>query len=271
MEVYTTEQLQQLHKIEIDILVEIERVCAVLDIQCFADWGTLLGAVRHKGFIPWDDDIDVSMMRSDYDRFMVEAPKVLQSGYTLQHYYVDSNTPTYHAKIRRDGTRFVEDYIEKMPIHQGVFVDIFPYDKTANDKKEQENHLKKARMARNLFVSKSVSQTTYEKNGMKKMVFNIIRRLLHCLLLPIPKNELFDFVDKIMQKYNNQKTDYIQCCSDNVQDYAYIFPLVDLPFENITVKAPHNWNSFLENEYGDYMKLPPENERYTHRPKVLDL
>ena len=89
MAVYTAEQLKCLQEIEIDILKEIERVCDVLDIQYFANYGTLLGAVRHKGFIPWDDDIDICMLRKDYDRFILEAPKVLKKGYTLQHFLVD--------------------------------------------------------------------------------------------------------------------------------------------------------------------------------------
>ena len=196
MAVYTAEQLKCLQEIEIDILKEIERVCDVLDIQYFANYGTLLGAVRHKGFIPWDDDIDICMLRKDYDRFILEAPKVLKKGYTLQHFLVDPNTPTYHAKVRKDGTRFAEDYIENMPIHQGIFVDVFPYDKTADDEECRKKHMKKARLARHLFISKSVSQATNEKNEKKRRLANIIRKGIHSLLIPVPKKCLYNLVIK---------------------------------------------------------------------------
>lgn len=271
MAVYTAEQLKCLQEIEIDILKEIERVCDVLDIQYFANYGTLLGAVRHKGFIPWDDDIDICMLRKDYDRFILEAPKVLKKGYTLQHFLVDPNTPTYHAKVRKDGTRFAEDYIENMPIHQGIFVDVFPYDKTADDEECRKKHMKKARLARHLFISKSVSQATNEKNEKKRRLANIIRKGIHSLLIPVPKKCLYNLVDKTMKKYNKEETKYVHCCTEDVQNYEDIFPIIKLQFGNTTICAPHNWNSFLRNEFGNYMQLPPENERYTHCPKVLDL
>ena len=271
MATYTTEQLNKLHEIEIDILQEIERVCDELNIQYFANYGTLLGAVRHKGFIPWDDDIDISMLRIDYDRFIKEAPKLLKKGYVLQHFLLDSNTPTYHAKVRKDGTRFAEDYIENMPIHQGVFVDIFPYDKTADNKAEQKRHMRKARLARHLYVSKSVAQSTFAKDPIKKAISNIIRKSIHILLIPIPKKYIFSLVDNAMQAYNKKDTKHIHCCTEEIQSYDDIFPIIKLKFENITICAPHNWDAFLRNEYGDYMELPPENKRYTHSPKVLDL
>ena len=269
MAAYTAEQLKCLHKIEIDILKEIERVCNVLEIQYFADWGTLLGAVRHKGFIPWDDDIDICMMRSDYDKFIAEAPNILNKGYTLQHFLVDPNTPTYHAKGRRDGTQFVEDYVDKMPIHQGIFVDVFPYDNTADTVEERRKHESQARFSRHIFVSKSVSQATNEKNTTKRIVLNILRKGIHVILMPVSKNKLYGYVDKEMQKYNIQETRYIHCCTDNIQMRDDIFPLVKLPFENMTVNAPHNYDAVLHNEYGNYMQLPPPEKQYTHCPKIL--
>lgn len=271
MTTYTPAQLKRLHEIEVDILKEIERVCCVLDIQYFADWGTLLGAVRHHGFIPWDDDIDVCMIRKDYDKFIAEAPSVLKKGYTLQHYLVDSNTPTYQAKVRKDGTQFVEDYVKQMPIHQGIFVDIFPYDNTADNAEERKKHEKEARIARHLFVSKSVSQATNEKDSIKRCAFNILRKVTHLALVPISKKSLYKRLDYAMQKYNIYKTRYIHCCADNVQKIEDVFPLVELPFENTTIFAPHNWNAFLWSEFGDYVQLPPKDQRYTHRPKILDL
>lgn len=270
MAFYTPEQLKQLHKIEIDILKEIERVCKKLHIQFFADWGTLLGAVRHQGFIPWDDDIDICMMREDYDRFITEAPKLLQNGYTLQHFLTDSKTPTYQAKVRKDGTLFVEDYMEGIPIHQGIFVDIFPYDNTVENIKKRTCYERKARNARRLFVSKSVKLATNEKNKLKRCLLTVIRHGLYILLLPVSKEVLYRYVDRAMQKYKKNESGYVECCANVIQKKDDIFPLVQLPFEGTMIYAPHNWHAILQNEYGEYMQLPPKEKQYCHCPKILN-
>lgn len=105
----------------------------------------------------------------------------------------------------------------------------------------------------------------------KRRLANIIRKGIHSLLIPVPKKCLYNLVDKTMQKYNKEETKYVHCCTEDVQNYEDIFPIIKLQFGNTTICAPHNWNSFLRNEFGNYMQLPPENERYTHCPKVLDL
>ena len=130
---YTKEQLEKIHSTEVEILSEIIRVCSENDIPWFTVGGTTLGAVRHNGFIPWDDDIDIGMLREDYDKFLALAPSCLKEGYILQHFTVDKRTPTYFAKVRKDGTEFIEYSNHSLPIHHGVFVDIMPYDRIPED------------------------------------------------------------------------------------------------------------------------------------------
>ena len=105
---YTDDQLHKLQDTELEILQEIIRVCNANNITYFTVGGTTLGAIRHNGFIPWDDDIDIGMMRDDYEKFLSVAKTELAEGFSLTYYYTDPNSPTYYAKVRKDGNEFVE-------------------------------------------------------------------------------------------------------------------------------------------------------------------
>lgn len=269
--VYSTEQLHRLHEIEIEILTEIDRVCKELNIQYFADWGTLLGAVRHKGFIPWDDDVDICMMREDYELFIKKASVLLADNFVLQHYLIDPGTPTYQAKVRKNGTKFVEDYLKDIPVNQGIFVDIFPYDVVTEDSRKRAAYEKKARFCRRLFVSKTVNVSTVEKNKTKKTLFNVMRKLIKITLLPISKQKLYDMCDAQMRLYENEKSTLLECCANVPQSKDDFYPLMTLDFDGFSMPVPNNWDSILKKEYGNYMQLPPKEKQYTHAPSILDL
>lgn len=119
--------IKQVQAIELEILLEVDRICRKHRISYFLDSGTALGAVRHKGFIPWDDDIDIGMLRDDYERFLSVAQEEMGQDYFLQTYRTDG-TPIMFAKVRKTGTTFVEFRLRKFPINHGLFIDIFPYD-----------------------------------------------------------------------------------------------------------------------------------------------
>ena len=120
--------LRQLQLAELDILLEIDRVCTENNIKYFLDSGTALGAVRHKGFIPWDDDIDICMMRDDYEKFIRLAPEKLSQKYFLQTLKTDPGYNKLHAKVRKNGTVFKEDANLMRNMNHGLFVDIYPFD-----------------------------------------------------------------------------------------------------------------------------------------------
>lgn len=124
---YPQDSLQRLQAIERDIVAVIDKICRENDIEYFIDGGTCLGAVRHGGFIPWDDDVDLGMPKADYDRFCAIAPELLPAGYSL---HTSTNTRGFSglwAKVFKDGTRFIDDNSREAGCEQGVFVDIFPY------------------------------------------------------------------------------------------------------------------------------------------------
>lgn len=152
---YSTE----LRKVQLTILSifrEIVRICDENDICYFIIGGTALGTVRHGGFIPWDDDFDIGMTRENYNKFLTIAQKKLPQDLFLQTIETEPESPFYFAKVRKNGTKFVEKYCKNLNIHHGVYVyvDIFPYDNIPNDQKLRKKHHNKVNFWSNLFIAK---------------------------------------------------------------------------------------------------------------------
>ena len=137
---YSKDDLDRLHLELVDILQEIIRVCNVLNIDYFIQGGTAIGAFFNQGFVPWDDDIDLGMTRDNYTRFIKDAPAVLSDAYFLQSFETESLTPFYFIKVRKNNTLFVEYHYKDMPIHHGIFVDIFPFDNVPDSPRIEKIH-----------------------------------------------------------------------------------------------------------------------------------
>ena len=268
---YKSSELKRLQEIEIEILQDIIRVCEENGLHYWAYGGTLLGAIRHNGFIPWDDDIDIGMMRDDYEQFLRIAPKALKKGLTLQHFTVDEETPTYFAKVRKDGTEFVEYYNRKMNIHHGIFVDIMPHDLIPENERERSRYRRTAEWRKQLFIAKSVKDTTITRGKYKILLHTMERRILHCILLPISKKWLFDYLDLYLRKYNGSDSCLFTTRAMRVSENLLgdVFPLQKHQFENIMINVPANYDIVLRRNYGDYMKLPSSKNQTTHSPYVL--
>ena len=268
---YSDEQLKELQKVELGILAEIIRVCEKNGLMYFTVGGTTLGAIRHNGFIPWDDDIDIGMMRDDYERFIEIAPQELAEGYTLTHFKYDEEVPTYFAKVRKDGTKFVEEYTKDIDMHQGIFVDVFPFDIVPQNKMLRKLYNSRAKLWNQLFIAKSVNMPSFHPKK-HKVLLTVIRKSLHVLMKPVSKEILYSEADRAMRAYNKRKGKKVStrglevfCC-----DIKDLLPPEEHVFEDMKVLIPANADAVLKQQYGAYMQLPPEEERYNHAPTLLD-
>lgn len=276
MEIYMTsygEDLFKVHKIEVDILREVIRICEKHKIQYFILGGTLLGAIRHKGFIPWDDDIDIGMTRDNYNKFLALAGKELGVEYFLQTFNTEANTPFYFAKVRKKGTKFIEEYCKNLEIEHGLFLDIFPYDNIPDDIKLRNRQLKKVKFWSNLFIAKSVKGSSVPQDSLKGKMKVFTRLIFYYLLKPVSKSYLYRKLDATSQEYN-----HVKCKMKSFVKYPFLMiPSEDLnnleqiEFEGIEVSCPGNPREYMKHQFGDFMKLPPEEKRVGHRPYKLEL
>lgn len=259
------EQLKSLHKVQIEILDEVVRICKKHNITYFLIGGTLLGATRHNGFIPWDDDLDVAMLRKDYEKFIDIAKTELDKKYYLQDISTDKKYWQNFAKIRKNNTLFDEKMIENIDTHKGIFVDIFPLD---NLTKINIFYKIKWSIIKNLSSFCLYYRGIYTKEQVNHYylckLFSIIGMkniLKMCnFIMKMDLNKETQFLVSYGGSYSREKEVYRK---------EWFFPVSKIKFENKTYTCPNNNDAILSQVYGDYMKLPPVEKRVTHLPNKI--
>ena len=270
---YKDGELAKIQEMELGILKEFSRICSKHNLEWIAIGGTALGTVRHSGFIPWDDDIDVAMRRMDYEKFIQVAKKELSEEYFLQNFVTESICNNYFTKIRKNGTLFVEQCGKNIKMHQGIFMDIFPLDNLPQDKKKAEKFHYRVFFWYQLYMAKTtIAPATQLTNGKRRMVI-LGRAILHAALHIVPKKYLFNKVDRIFQKYNREDTGmigfvYLRGMSLKLTEF---YPIRKMIFENMEINMPNDYDTYLKRDYGDYMRIPEEGKRVNHRPVILKL
>lgn len=266
-------KLKKIQETELEILTEFDRICRKHGLTYFLDSGTALGAVRHGGFIPWDDDIDVGMPREDYEKFMSIAPTEMDPAFFLQNKVTDPKSPYYFAKIRKNNTLFMEWNKRNMDIHHGIYIDIFPYDNLPDDQTEREAFLSKCKKLYQLYVYRTIpDRDAPPQKGLKWMVMASVRRMLHYLVMPIPLSYLEKKSNELYQSHNQQETRYTSCCIYGftfMKDHLY--PVKEIQFEDKVFFGPADTDAYLTSLYGDYMTLPKEEDRMNHFPYKVEV
>ena len=257
--------LRKLQLVEVEILDEIVRICDKHNLNYFLVGGTLLGAVRHKGFIPWDDDIDIGMPRKDYEYFLKIAEKELNNNYKIQYWTNDKKYYLNFIKIRKLNTLFEEKKMQHIDTSKEIFIDIFPFDNINSDNVDYYKKVSRVfNVLRPIILCKSGILSKDELPS--KKIYNVLHFFSNKFLLKIQ--------NKTIQKENKKDTNYIisfpgSYYEKEVVKKDIIFPLNTIAFEGKEYKCPNDIDAYLKHVYGDYMKLPPKDKRVAHLPQRI--
>ena len=269
---YEDLNLRDAQMLMVDILKDVHNICEKHGLKYFLDAGTLLGAVRHKGFIPWDDDMDIGMLREDYERFLEIAKKELPEHLFLQTFETDDKYDIYQVpcKIRYNGTILIEKGIaENSEMHNGVYIDVFPYDSLP---KSNLAYKIQRSLSYNVLKSFIRIRETPDKLSFKNKITFTFYKIVRKLFPYKRRKKFFDF----LVKWNDANSPYMGYGLDTVwSEYIYkkedYFELTKLEFEGNHFYGPKNYDAILTQLYGDYMTLPKEEDRQWHAKVIKKL
>lgn len=253
-----TKERKELWAVEIDLLMQLDRVCKENGLQYCVGAGTMLGAVRHKGFIPWDDDIDVYLLREDYDKLM-KLDKEFEYPYFLQNSDTEKKLLKQFARLRNSRTTGHTKEESRWDINKGIFIDIFPLDGISEDETENDKQRK-----------------INEKDRKKYRYYNYVNRTNHTVRFGIrhtfrkiyvklfmqDKEKVYRRAENNLKKYSRPGTKLwgnrtlVFECPKSRRPYEDWKDLIRMPFEFVEVPVPRKYDEMLRQQYGDYMQIP---------------
>lgn len=255
--------LSEQKKLALELLIEFDDFCKKNGIQYFLSGGTLLGAIRHKGFIPWDDDIDVCMLREDYEKF-IEKYQPSKEKYKLLSLETSSEYYYPFAKLVNDATILIENGNTEMPL--GVYIDIFQLDNCPGETHAEAckilDSLKFYRWIRNFKIIKFSKGREWYKN-----LILFVGKVLSIL---VSRRKIAEVIDKKAKGYQGENCKFVGGLTNNTYGYGEVYEryhlrnTVDVEFEGRIFPAPVDYDFILSSMYGDYMKLPPVEKRVSH-------
>lgn len=256
-EFFVDEKRKKLWAIGLDLLIEFDRVCKKHNLKYFLIGGSCLGAIRHKGFIPWDDDIDVGMMRTDYEKFINLPQSEFQNPYFLQTPYTDDGYYFSFAKLRNSNTTAISTAFRDEKFNQGMFLDVFPFDNCKlDDVLSRYNKINELIMDNSTYMRKSLKNPTPED---KKRIES------HSGRNPM---EVWEEIQKIARQYENDDTEYVNLAVCTIYPYDKLLykkslfeEIVCHEFENMKFPILKKYDEYLKISFGDYMKFPPIEKR----------
>lgn len=264
----TKQQLRQLQMIQLEMLVEVDRICRKCGIRYNIIAGTMLGAIRHGGYIPWDDDADVAFLRPEYEKFRIACKTELDQS---RFYFQDHrNTKGYrwgYGKLRRKNTLFLRENQEHLPYKQGVFIDIFPLDGVP------DKYI--LRRMKN-FECFCIRKILWSKVG-KIAENNFWKRQIYKILDKIPEWTVFKYYSSMVRRGNKKKTKMVRILmfptpNDEGGYYRCWYEnSTQIVFEGRTFQGIRDYDSYLSFKFGNYMELPPADKRKVHPVSALKI
>lgn len=272
---YDKETLDKLHNVELEIMKDFSDICEANQLEYFLCYGTLLGCVRHQGFIPWDDDVDVAMTREDYEKLqqiMKDHPKYSLLSTDLVPEYMSIVT-----HFQKKGTQFISHYSRHIKCDFGINIDIFIVDKISKKEGQRKKAIIYTYFLRRMLFLLGTPFPHIPLKGWKKTVSSIICYIGHyCLkILHFTPHKIY----QLFTKYATQSRKEIEtdlCIFGEKLDESIVidrddlYPLKKMKFEQYEFFVPNNYNSILTNDYGDYMKIPDKENQINHAPFFID-
>lgn len=272
---YEPETLYKLQQCELEMLKDFIKICKDNNITYFGVGGTGIGALRHGGFIPWDDDIDIGLLYNDY----IKLIEVYKNEHSDKYIVVNANEfstyPLMTTRICLKNSMFVENAFKSLKCPLGIFLDIFPFCNIPTDKKLHKKQSKKAWILGKILILKHLPFPNVPYKGFKAKILHIATAISSFFInIFFTHKSLYKKIVKECTRYQDIDTGRYEYFFDTVNGKSIytkddIFPIRPIEFENILLDFPNNLEDILTRNYGDYMLLPPPEKRKNHRPYIL--
>lgn len=273
---YTPDVLRLLHRELYDILSKVVKVCEKYKIEYFVIGGTLIGAKYDHSILPWDDDVDIGMTRENYNRFLQVAQNELGDGYFVSSFDSEPHTPFFYAKVHKNNTLFVEEKYKGIDMHQGVFVDIFPFDNVPNKNYLRKFQFKVVNFLKTCLMGKEVWMWKYFKkceikDPLQRSLLSTF--LCWCIVSLFSKKTIYDTLLYFMVFYNNRQTTHIGLVVTQVDYFETLSVrnLQNLSFGPLTVRATSNIEEYMK--YNSLHRFTQDELKNhpNHQPLILKL
>ncbi|HIZ20026.1 MAG TPA: LicD family protein [Firmicutes bacterium] len=258
------EILKKTQSLQLALALEVKRICKKHGLRYFLIAGSLLGAVRHQGFIPWDDDLDIGFFREDYDRFLALCRTELDpERFFLQDFSTDPGYGLCFAKLRLNGTRYVEKSARKAEAHSGIYIDLFPFDNVPAEERLQNRQNRRTYFYKRLLLLKQGYRFWKREEWLKRAVYGILR--IPALFLSA--GTIHRHLEKEMRRYNGRETEKVVAVGGSYGykkesvERRWMQETVELPFEGERLSCPKAYDAYLTYFYGDYRTPPPPEKR----------
>jgi len=260
----TLDEVRKYQIAQLELVKMIDKLCSQLNLTYYIIGGTLLGAVRHGGFIPWDPDIDIAMPRGDYEKIKKYFSENNNDRYFYQHYSTEKNHLSPHALIKiKDSHIILNSGVSRFqPVHDGIYLDIFPLDNAPESKKLQIKQMKRIKGLKTLINLKAAY--VYSSNGFVK---RLLKNTISFLLTPVSFSYLNKKMDYCMRQYNSFTAENYVSMASHYSYWKQLMPKsvygspIRINFEGILLAAPEQMHDYLTRIYGNYMELPPVDQR----------